>query len=81
MMYIMRRGYAVAVFALLVSGVTGCGAGGGVDGPLLTSGFGNGGGADAQVQGTVRLDGSVFAVGASGHPLSRGVAEGNAVAT
>ncbi len=56
MMCIVRRGYAVAVLALLASSVTGCGVGGGVDGPVLTSGFGGGSGLDAQVQGTVVLD-------------------------
>lgn len=40
----------------IAAAIAGCGAAAGVDGPVLTSGRGDGGGDDAEVKGTVILD-------------------------
>jgi hypothetical protein len=48
--------WAAGCLCIAAAGIAGCGAAGGVDGPVLTSGRGGGGGNDAEVTGTVILE-------------------------
>jgi len=48
--------WAAGCLCIAAASIAGCGATGGVDGPVLTSGRGSGGGDDAEVKGTVILE-------------------------